>query len=488
MVTEFAVLVLLAASSVSASWLLGIRSFWLHLPVGLSVVTLLRALTFSTLNLVDQRAWLNPVFFAELFVILLLAAWFARPQMYQAFLMAVVFSILSVLSTRGLGMSTSPRADSLWILTLTKLFNATGDLNKLDRITAIRKGFSYPLMLSLGPQNEYLSAFTPFAYLVLLCALVWAVTELTKLQPKSRVLLTSAMLLLPVATAIMPLRIMYYIGPHSLVAIGYTMAAVAVALAVRDGKLSSTNRTVILLGFALAAISTAEALAVLLVIAIALFKREWLKRSDTALLTLAASVPFAIWLATYNSYLIQVTGLVWYVACPLFIGLLLLIATKPFDAIRQNLSILVPIGLVVFLIGAHFAYPQNMTRGYQSLVENLFFGKGDWGALPYVILFGIAFVILTGISRQSHEVRSLIFTVVVAILSSMVAKILAGGQLGDPLLGRFAWTDSLNRMWFHILGISLIAIVVGITQQDWLWSGRKSGKLVEAKPYAKANS
>jgi hypothetical protein len=43
-------------------------------------------------------------------------------------------------------------------------------------------------------------------------------------------------------------------------------------------------------------------------------------------------------------------------------------------------------------------------------------------------------------------------------------------------------------MWFHILGISLIAIVVGITQQDWLWSGRKSGKLVEAKPYAKANS
>lgn len=488
MVTELAVLVLLAAASVSASWLLGVRNFWLHLPVGLAVVTLLRALTFSALNLIDQRAWLNPIYFAELFAILLVAAWAAQRQMYLSFFMAVGFSILSVISTRGFGMSTSPRADSLWILALTKLFNTTGDLNKLDRITAIRKGFTYPLMLSLGPQEEYLSAFTPFAYLVLLCTLIWALTELTKLQRTSRVLLTLGLVLLPVVTAVMPIRIMYYIGPHSLVAIGYTMAACAVALAVRDGKLSSSNRTVILLGFALAAMSTAEALAVLVVIAIPLFKRQWLKRSDAALITLAASLPFSIWLATYNSYLIQITGLVWYVACPIFIAITMLIATKPFDTIRQNLAILAPIALVVFLIGAHFAYPQNMTRGYQTLIENLFLGKGDWGTLPYVILWGIAFVVLSGISKQSHEVRSLVYTLTVGILASMVAKILAGGQLGDPVLGRFAWTDSLNRMWFHILGISLLAIVVGISQQDWLWSGRKSGKLDEAKPKLGAKS
>ena len=489
MVTEIAVLVLLAAAGVSASWLLGVRNFWLHLPVGLAVVTLLRALTFSVLNMIDQRAWLNPIYFGELFVILLLAAWAAKKQMYLAFWMAVGFSLVSVFSTRVIGMSTSPRADSLWILALTKLFNTTGDLNKLDRVSAIRKGFAYPLMLSLGPQTEYLSAFTPYAYLVLLSALVWAVTSLvTNRQTRIRVAITSAVLLLPVITAIMPLRVMYYIGPHSLVAIGYTLAAVAVALAVRDGKLSAANRLVILLGFALAAISTAEALAILAVIAIPLFKRPWLVRRDALLITLSASMPFAMWLATYNSYLIQATGLVWYIAAPLFAALLGLIASKPFDVVRHNLQLLAPVAMVLFLIATHLAYPQAMARGDLTLIENLFLGKGDWGALPYVILWGVAFVIFSGIRRQNHEVRSLVYVVVVGILASLVAKILAGGQLGDPILGRFAWTDSLNRMWFHLLGISLVAIAVGISQQDWLWSGRKSGKLDEAKSKLKAKS
>lgn len=486
MINEFAVLVLLAAAGVSASWLLGIRRFWLHLPVGLAVVTLLRVLTFSTLNLFDARSLLNPLYYSELFVILLWAAWAARKQMYYSFWVAVGFSIISVVSTRIWGWNTPPRADSLWILSLTKLFGTSGELNYLDRVTAIRRGYSYPLMLSLGPRTEYLSAFTPFAYLVLFSCVIWAIRSLSRSKNTQRILLTSLGIVAVLATAVMPLRIMYYIGPHALVAIGYTLSATVVAIAVRDGMLTRTNRVVLLLGFALAAVSTAEALAILVVISLPLLARKWLSISDARYITLAATIPFAIWLATYNSYLIQITGLVWYVVCPIFVLLGLL--TVQFAVIRQSAIIWVPAGYLTYLLVMAVVFPKQTAEGNLALIQNLFLGFGDWGAVPYVLVFALIFVLFASLRSATTELKAMLYLMGVTVLGSLVAKLLAGGQLGDPAAGRFAWTDSLNRMWFHLLPLAVVAIVIGIAQQDWLWEVQKSGKLDEARPKAKAKN
>ncbi|MFM6980439.1 MAG: hypothetical protein ACKOWE_03435, partial [Micrococcales bacterium] len=452
------------------------------------VVTLLRVLTFSTLNIFNLRDWLNTIYYFELFVMLLWAAWAAKRQMYLSLWLAVAFSIFSAISTRIWGLGTAPRADALWILSLTKLFNSTGNLDKLDRITAIRRGFAYPLMLSMGPQTEYLSAFTPFAYLVLIVTLIWAVRALTKPEQRKRALLISVSLLVVLATAVMPLRIMYYLGAHSLVAIAYVLSAVAVAIAVRDGVLSRTNRIVLLLGFALAAVSTAEALAILAVISLPLLSSKWLARKDAYLITLAATVPFAIWLATYNSFLIQITGLVWFIACPLFVLIGLSIATPALDGIRLKARYWVPALMIGYLLLMWVLFPENMQAGNQALIQNLFLGQGDWGSVPYFVAFAIGFVIFSSVRSRSSEIITLVYLVIQTSIASMVAKLLAGAQLGDPLLGRFAWTDSLNRMWFQILALAMVTIVVGISQQDWLWNGRISGKLDKANLSAKAKN
>lgn len=467
-------LLLLAAAGVSASWLIGVRKFWLHLPVGLAVVTLLRTLTFSILNLIDQRFWLNPVFLVELFVILLWAAWAAKIQMYLSFWIAVGFATISVISTRIWGLSTAPKADSLWILSLTRLFNTTGDLNHLDRVTAIRRGFAYPLMLSLGPQTEYLSAFTPFTYLVLVSALIWAFKTLVT-RNQHRAVLVAAALLFVLATAVMPVRIMFYIGPHALVAIGYTLAVVATATAIRDGQLSRLNLWVISLGFGLATVSSIEAIAVLSVISVGLLRLKWLPLAHARVIVLSTSVPFAIWLATYNSFIIQATGLTWYVFCAIFIGLSL-IAVQSWR-IRRSIYFWAPIAMAAFLISALIAYPASMTNGIIALLNNLFMGDGEWGSVAYVIVGSLALIVITNLRKASTELRYLLYVVTVGSIAQLVAKIIAGGQLGDPTLGRFAWTDSLNRMWFNILGLALIAVIVGISQQDWLWFRAKSNKL-----------
>ena len=39
-----------------------------------------------------------------------------------------------------------------------------------------------------------------------------------------------------------------------------------------------------------------------------------------------------------------------------------------------------------------------------------------------------------------------------------------GGQFGSPTLGRVGWDDSLNRMWFHFIGLFIVTAVVGVAQ------------------------
>lgn len=480
MVNELAVLILIAASGASASWLLGIRNLWLSFGVGIASITLLRVFTFEVLSLFAVRNYLNPVFFAELFVILLIAAWRGAKLLYQGLWVSVAMAVFSTLSTRLWQLSATPKADSLWILSLTRLFDSSGKLSHLNRFTAIKRGFSYPLMLSLGPQHEYLSGFTPFVYLALVATVIWSISVLVKAGLRTRTLLVSVSLALAVLTAVMPLRTMYYIGGHSLVAIGYTLVGTVIVLAVRSKDLSRTNLIVLCVGSALATCTSAEAIVIVALASLVLLSRTWMTRSHIAAIAISATLPFVTWLACYNSYLINYVKVSWWIAIALSLAIALVPSLQLFDPIRLRSHILIPTALTLFLVLAQFWYPKKMLEGYQSLVQNLFGGSGDWGMVPYLVAVAIVAILLT-YKKQSASVQALTGVVILAILGSLVAKIIGGGQLGDPTLGRFSWTDSLNRMWFNILPLAFVLIVVSVTEWDWQWNRQKSGKLDKAK-------
>jgi hypothetical protein len=47
---------------------------------------------------------------------------------------------------------------------------------------------------------------------------------------------------------------------------------------------------------------------------------------------------------------------------------------------------------------------------------------------------------------------------------------LDSGQFGSPTLGRPGWSDSLNRMWIHIMALIFVSTAVALIQNDKLWN------------------
>ena len=258
MLTEFAVLILIALGGVAIAWQLGIRKLWLSVPAGLMISVVIRDVLFATMNMVHQR-WIGAfAFFGILALGLVVSAWQAGRGLYKNMLLGTALAILAVFSTRVLGFQGTPHGDSLWILSFAHLFDINGNIAFLNGHTAIKRGFSYPLLLSLGPSGQSLSGITPYIFGALGCLVIWAIKELVGAQPRKRVYWVAGLLFATTFSTVMPLRAIYYVNGHTLTAVGLLAVAVAVTIAVRDYHLTREQMLVICIGVFTASTSRIE--------------------------------------------------------------------------------------------------------------------------------------------------------------------------------------------------------------------------------------
>jgi len=473
MLTEFAVLLLISLGGIAIAWQLGLRNFWLSVPAGLMVSVVIRDVLFSVMNMVQQR-WIGAFsFFGVLAVGLIASAWQAGRGLYKNLLLGAGLAILGVLSTRVFGFTGTPHGDSLWILSFAHLFDINGNINLLSGHTAIKRGFSYPLMLALGPSGQSLTGVTPYIFGALGCLVVWAVKELVGDSAKKRVLYSAFVLAAITFTTVLPVRAIFYINGHTLTAIGMLAAAIAAVVAIRDYHLTREQLLIICLGVFTATTSRIEGIVLVALAVLPLLSQHWIKRREITLIITTGTFALGMWLATYHSYIIHATHLPWYVFMAILIGGGLLPALRWFDWIRTRIVGIAIGGMALVFVAAEIVFHNELRKGTQALYDNLLGGSGRWGWA----FVGLALVFALGRLRAlTPEHKTLVLITVSLVLGSLVVKMLDGGQFGHPTLGRTGWSDSLNRMWLQSFAIFLVTGLVGLVQNDQIWGAEKTSK------------
>jgi len=478
MVTEFAVLILIALGGSAIAWQLGIRNLWLSVPAGLMIAVVARDFLFATMNMVHQR-WIGAFsFFGILALGLVVAAWQAHRGLYKNLLLGTSLAVLAVISTRVLGFQGTPHGDSLWILSFAHLFDINGNIAFLNGHTAIKRGFSYPLLLSLGPSGQFLTGITPYIFGALGCLVIWAIRELVGTQPKKRVYWIAGLLLVATFSTVMPVRAIYYVNGHTLTAVGMLAAAVSVVVAVRDYHLTREQLLVICLGVFTASTSRVEGIVLAALIVLPLLTQPWIRRSEIAWIIGSGTFGLSMWLSTYHSYIIHATHLPWFVFMAIFVGLGLLPALKLFDWIRHRILPIALGGMALVFVAAEVVFHNALRKGNQALYDNLIGGSGRWGWF-FVALIVVLVLGLRKLKELTPEHRTLLWITSALVLGSLIVKMLDGGQFGHPTLGRTGWSDSLNRMWLQSFAIFLVAGLVGLVQNDKLWGADATAKVTK---------
>lgn len=472
MVNEFVVLMLLGAASVSLAWILKLRDFWLLLPAGLLGVTTFRAMSFAVLNALNLRDLANPFFYGALFVILVVAAWTGTRELYGPLWKAVAIALVAATYTRVFNFTTVPESDSLWILSATRLFDEGANLSKLTESTSMQRGFAYPLMLALGEPGEFLTGFTPLLFGALICATIWAFRVLVpaatdRVNRNGRLALTLAVSFAAASTA-MVLRAVFYVNSHNLTAIAVLLAAIAIAVAFRDQHLSRGGFVVLAVSLIAMCLTSLEGPAFALVLMSPLVTRSWIRRREVLALVSASTIAFLIWLLSYETQVVNESGLPpWLFGGFVFIlvaGMAFVVASFPL-MLRRQLIWLVPTVLGLAIAACWLFAPERMSLGAGALLTNLFGGSGDWGALAYLVGIGFLLLGLSGFQAWSEEFKSLTWTLATMILAAIVVKTFASNSSGKIGLRQFAWSDSLNRLWFEIMAVALVTLIVGTTQR-----------------------
>ena len=494
MLNEFLIMALLAAGSVSGAWLLGVRSTLLAIPAGLIFATAARILVFATCNLFSIREFSAGAFYAVLAAALLIAALKSRVGLYRPVVIAVATGLASVFATRIIGFAATRHGDSYWILAVAHLMQKGGDMTILDGHTPLKRGFAYPLLLSLGSDDQWLTAITPYIFFALICAVAWLVLSLTKKYSSViRSIVLSLMAVLSFS-ATLPLRAIFYINGHTLFAVALTVAAGVSVLAIRDQMLTRSNLLVICAAVFVATSTRAEGVAIMAVAILPIVGSRFVKRKQVALVLTSLTASFSIWQATYNSYLIP-NGMPWVVFMLALIVAGLLPALAWFDWLRHRAFTISVFALAAIVFAAEIKWHTSFNKGLQALFFNLIYNldthtisSGGWGLIfgSFILLLCLA---ASGTVRLdlrrgqswisttlSPEFKLLMQISIALILGSLISKMLDGGQFGHPDLGRIGWSDSLNRMWLQSFGIFVVTVAVGLIQNDKIWqrSGAKN--------------
>ncbi len=461
---ELAVLLLFAVTGTIASHLLGIRSIWLAVGFGTLIGSALRTISFSLSNLFDLLAYSGWAFIVISLGLTVVGFVVAREklQLGKSLSLAASVALLAVVSTRIIGLSPIGHGDSRWILTIAEHMQNAGDMGVLNGRTSIKRGFAYPQLLALGPDGEYLSSITPFIFASLALVAIWAVLELTKTIPTKTVLIAGIPIILATVTATVPLRAIFYINGHTLTALGMLVSAIAIVMALRDQKLTTQGLWLVGIGFFVTSTARPEGIAMVALIALPLLAQKWISRTQQRVIISSATVGLSMWLSVYNSYIINETTLPWYVFSAIFIALGLLPTLSVFDFLRHRLVLLAFAAMILVIAASQILFADALSKGNASQFENLILGEGLWGYLAIGLVIA---TLAIGIKGTSDNYKRLLTISLLLILGTFIAKMIDGGQFGNPTLGRIGWSDSLNRMWIHSFAILVITLWVGLSER-----------------------
>lgn len=471
---EYLVTLGIFASGISLGYLLGLRGTVL-LPAGFALGVLLRVVSYSLLHQTGLDIDTAAVWLA--LALMTIAAGILVARANRGFwLWSAVAALLSAygpIITRGLEVRGRPHSDSLWILFMSDLMQAGGDLSILGDRTPIKRGFSLPMMLSLGPEGEFLSSFIATVFLAMIFVVFYGMRELAPKLSGRYWILVSVPVVLVLMNTPMFYRSIYYINGHTLTALGLGLAAVASVVAMRDGVLSRQNLVVIATGLSLVSFTRPEGVAISALVVAPLLAKPWLTRLQIFTIIASSLVSFGIWMWVYEGYLIYDAGLSGPVFIAIALALSWLIGWKYFSWLRRFLVPLAFGAMGLVLLAAIVRDPAGISEDIWSQVQNLFFGQGFWG------VFFIALVpslIAFGLKHMSAEYKNLLLISGLLAVGNLVAKLADGGLIGRPDLGRLGWFDSLNRMWIHLLAILLITLIVGLAQWAAKFQAARSSK------------
>jgi len=152
----------------------------------------------------------------------------------------------------------------------------------------------------------------------------------------------------------------------------------------------------------------------------------------------------------------------WFVFSAIFIALGILPTLKIFDFLRHRLVPLAFAAMILVIAASQIVFSDQLAKGNASQFENLVLGEGLWGYLAIGLVIA---VIAIGLKGTSQNYRQLLTISLLLVLGTFIAKMIDGGQFGNPTLGRIGWSDSLNRMWIHSFAILVITVWVGLSER-----------------------
>jgi hypothetical protein len=471
---EVLTLGLIMLSGIAAAWLMGARHWLLLVSLGLLTSVTWRWVSYATMNTLGALEADTVIWYAGSVLMLGAGAWAAarRKKFVLAAGIGFGMAMLAPALTRLIGLRGVDHSDSLWILTLSDHFQASGDPTILGGRTAIKRGFSYPLMLALGPEGQSLTGFTPLVYLGLIAAIAWV---LIRLLPNTRWWLVVSLSVLVTAVAFIPLmpwRALLYVNGHTLTALGVTLAVGAAAIIVRDQTLKAPHLMAVVFGLATIGTTRPEGVAFAALIAFPLISARWLGSSNgrrwaVRLITASVLLPFASWMWVYDAYLTRSFRFDPWEFFVLSIAISFLSGIEIFDWFRERMAHFALGALALALVAAGVLYGERLLPGLAAQWVNLGEGRGHWG---FYLLAVVPLLLAVGWRNTTREYRLLAITTLMLFVATFASKLLDGGLAGSPDLGRIGWSDSLNRMWLHSFGIFLITAIVGLVQranQGW---------------------
>jgi hypothetical protein len=449
----------MGVSGVSVGLLLGVRK-WIPLAaIALAGASVLRTWSAFAVWSLGRPDWLFESWLIVNIAVVLGAA-ATRWRHWKSALFAVAsFGLASTvaLATKYLlDIGERHHSDTSNVLALA-VVAMQGEISDLSPLSdSFKRGISYPLMLSLGPEGRILGGFTPLIFLSLIGSALWISWRLLSGSVSRRVFFVSAAVIGVFSVSVPIFRVaMFYLNGHTLMAYGLVLLVGGVVVAARDESFGPTSAALVLLGGSLGMTSRIEGVVLVGIVLLLLTSQRWWSIAvDRVRFGLAVSLiglSLTWWLTSLDSPVLEEFGLsgAWLLGASVLGGG---IAASPwFDPIRRWLY--PAVGLTILAYLGHIIWSSRSPLAViLTQWPNLGLGQGGWGTAALV--FGGS-VLLLGWRARPQSYRTLIVLVALLIAGILFSKTFDGG------FGRPGFYDSVNRMWLHVMPVVIVASLVG---------------------------
>lgn len=430
----------LASLAASLPALFGERSVLRSVIVGFAAFQVCRGVVFILLTLTPWLSAFEVVFYISYLMslaigLLVVVTRVGLPRaqtLWKAPALLFASGALAIYSKTGLGVGERFHEDSIEVMFVSLI-----QLSQFEIPTEPKRGFLYPLALSILRGGEIAGFLSPWAFVILILACLNAVITISKSRDDSLASL-GAILLVGVLFASTPIvRILFsYINSHIFVSLGIAM----LVLAYLDLKTEASRRksvtSIVFFGSLIMVLSRYEAVFLLIAVLPFLGSRAMqycpdsfreLRRGLFGGLFFIAL--WAVVLATHNQDGFGLQLLASAVAAGV-LGLAVL---------NARLFNLIPSLTTVILVLIFCSFAGYLSYNWEALpkfVMIVFLGTGGWGSL-FLAYFTLSLIQVVGFKSLLSDLSLLTFILFQVVVLTKVLD--GGGLVGD------GFNDSTNR-------------------------------------------